>query len=85
MRIDKYLKLSRLIKRRSMAKEFIKNKRAFINGKVAKVASFVSVGDILVLKFGRNILTVKIISTPEIVKKNDSRDLYKVLSSKNRE
>ncbi|KGO32106.1 RNA-binding S4 domain-containing protein [Oenococcus alcoholitolerans] len=84
MRLDKYLKLSRLIKRRSLAKEFADQKRVLVNGKTAKSSTNISIGDTLVLSFGTKILTVKITSTPEVVKKNDAGELYELISSQNR-
>lgn len=81
MRLDKYLKVSRLIKRRSMAKEFADQGRVTVNDKVAKSSASVAVGDVLKLSFGTRTLTIKITDTSEIVKKNDAGDMYDLLSS----
>ncbi|MDR2660459.1 MAG: RNA-binding S4 domain-containing protein [Lactobacillaceae bacterium] len=84
MRLDKYLKNSRLIKRRTIAKEFSDAGRVLINGKVAKSASSVTTGDVLELTYGSKIIEVKVLSTPEIVKKEDSLDMYEIISEKKR-
>lgn len=69
MRLDKYLKISRLVKRRTLAKEFTDQGRVTVNGKVAKSSSSVALGDVLILAFGGRILTIKITNVSEIVKK----------------
>ncbi|EHN58445.1 RNA-binding S4 domain-containing protein [Oenococcus kitaharae] len=81
MRLDKYLKVSRLIKRRTLAKEFADQGRVTVNGKVVKSSASVTIGDVLVLSFGTRILTIKITDTSEIVKKNDAGEMYDLLSS----
>jgi ribosomal 50S subunit-recycling heat shock protein len=80
MRLDKYLKVSRLIKRRTVAKEVCDGGRVTINGKVAKAASEVTSGDLLVLTFGQKILTVRVVSTPETVRAQDAKNLYEIVS-----
>lgn len=79
MRIDKYLKISRLIKRRTIAKEACEQQRIFINGKVAKPGSEINPGDLLVIQFGHGELKVKVLATPEHVTKEMSDDLYEPL------
>ncbi|MDN6968462.1 RNA-binding S4 domain-containing protein [Oenococcus sp. UCMA 17063] len=85
MRLDKYLKISRLIKRRTLAKEFADQGRVTINGKISKSSANVGVGDILVLGFGGKIITIKVIDISEIVKKNDAGEMYELISSENRQ
>ena len=68
MRIDKYLKISRLIKRRTIAKEVVENGRIILNGRPAKPSSEVKIGDIIILNLGRHRLEVKIENIDEIAK-----------------
>lgn len=79
MRLDKFLKVSRLIKRRTLAKEVADQGRIQINGQVAKASSNVKVGDELSIQFGQKILTVQIESLQESAKKEEASQLYKVL------
>lgn len=79
MRLDKFLKISRLIKRRTLAKEVADQGRITINGNKAKASSTVAKGDELVIKFGQNIVTLEIVDLREIVKKDEAETLYKVI------
>lgn len=85
MRLDKFLKISRIIKRRSVAKEIADQGRVFINDKVAKSSSNVSVGDQLVINFGNKKLTVKINDIKDTTKKNEAQNLYTVLAEEYQE
>ncbi|PMD68104.1 RNA-binding S4 domain-containing protein [Companilactobacillus nuruki] len=76
MRLDKYLKVSRIIKRRTVAKEFADNGRALINDRVAKSSSEVSVGDVLELHFGEKTMKIRVLNIKETTKKNESTDMY---------
>ncbi|WP_077623912.1 RNA-binding S4 domain-containing protein [Sediminibacillus massiliensis] len=78
MRLDKFLKISRLIKRRTLAKEVADQGRITINGNQAKAASNVNVGDELTIQFGQKLLTIQIESLRETVKKDEAASLYKV-------
>ncbi|WP_125768308.1 RNA-binding S4 domain-containing protein [Lapidilactobacillus wuchangensis] len=80
MRLDKYLKVSRLIKRRTVAKEIADKGRISINGKVAKSSSDVSVGDELTILFGNKTLVVKITRIVETTKKAEAEEMYQVVS-----
>ncbi len=80
MRLDKYLKLSRIIKRRTVANEACGGGRVVINGRVAKASADVKPGDVLEIAFGNNTLKVKVISTPEVVRKDDAQGLYEVIT-----
>ncbi|MGO0154853.1 RNA-binding S4 domain-containing protein [Leuconostoc koreense] len=82
MRLDKYLKISRLIKRRTVAKEIADQGRISINGKVAKSSSDVSTNDELEIRFGNKTLTVKVSKIVETTKKEESADMYEVISEK---
>lgn len=79
MRLDKFLKVSRLVKRRPLAKEVADQGRIKINGLVAKASSLVSEGDELEISFGQTILTVKVRQVKEHVKKDEARNLYEVI------
>ncbi len=76
MRIDKYLKVSRLIKRRTVANEVCEQGRVKINDKVAKPGSEVKVGDIIEIQFGNNNTTIEITRISEHVTKDDAREMY---------
>ncbi|MCR1899035.1 RNA-binding S4 domain-containing protein [Irregularibacter muris] len=79
MRLDKYLKNSRLIKRRTIAKEACNSGRIMVNDKVAKASTEVKAGDILTVTLGNNPYKVEILDTPEHVLKDQSKELYRNL------
>ena len=72
MRLDKYLKVSRIIKRRTVAKEASEGGRVSINGKVAKPASEVKPGDMLEIRFGEKLARYRIVSVAETVRKENA-------------
>ncbi len=80
MRIDKYLKISRLIKRRTVAHDAAEADRILLNGKTAKPGAQVKTGDIICIRFGTSEMTVRVLSTPEHVSKEDASTLYEVVS-----
>jgi ribosomal 50S subunit-recycling heat shock protein len=82
MRLDKFLKISRIIKRRSVAKEVADKGRIQINGTLAKSSSSVKVGDTLKIQFGNRILEVKVNELHESTKKEDAAKMYEILSEK---
>ena len=79
MRLDKYLKVSRIIKRRTVAKEACDKGIVKINGKPAKSSSEVNVGDILEVQFGEKIMKFKITEIKEHVLKNDAKEMYDIV------
>ena len=79
MRLDKFLKVSRIIKRRTVANEACDADRVTINGRPAKASAQVKEGDILEIMFGTNPLKVEVLEVKETVKKEEARDMYKVL------
>ncbi|MDL2211876.1 RNA-binding S4 domain-containing protein [Erysipelotrichaceae bacterium OttesenSCG-928-M19] len=79
MRIDKYLQVSRIIKRRAVAKEIIEKNRVQINEKIAKPATDVEVGDLVKIKFGDVQLTIKILDISEKVKKESANEMYEII------
>jgi len=80
MRLDKFLKVSRLIKRRTLAKEVSDQGRIKINGQVAKASSTVKGGDLLTVRFGQKLVTVKIMQLMESAKKENSVEMYEMVS-----
>lgn len=79
MRLDKYLKVSRLIKRRTVANEACDAGRVLINGNVAKAGTNVKVGDQITIQFGNKETKVEVIAVEETVKKEAAQDLYKFI------
>lgn len=79
MRVDKYLKNSRLIKRRTMAKKACEQGRVLINEKIAKPGDEVKPGDIIEIKLGTGSTKVEVLSIKDNVAKNQSEELYKHL------
>lgn len=77
MRLDKYLKVSRLIKRRTVANEACDNGLVTVNGKPARASYDVKVGDQISLRFGQRTLTVEVVSVQETVKQADAVTLYR--------
>ena len=77
MRLDKWLKVSRLIKRRTVAQEACDAGRVSINGRVAKPSAEVRVGDILAIAFGAKTLRAEVLSVQETVKKDDAAAMYR--------
>lgn len=77
MRIDKYLKISRIIKRRTVAQEACDGGKVLINNKVAKPSSEVKIGDIITLNFGTKTLNVEVLSLKEVIRKEEADSLYK--------
>lgn len=80
MRLDKFLKVSRLIKRRTLAKQIAESERVFINDKVAKPSSTVSVGDIIKVQFGNKVVTVRVTEILNTTKKEDAANMYEILN-----
>ena len=76
MRLDKYLKVSRLIKRRTLAKEVAANERILVNGKPAKPSKEIKPGDEITISFGNKDVTVKVLSLEASTKKADAILLY---------
>lgn len=79
MRIDKYLKVSRLIKRRTIANEACDAGRISVNGKLVKASYDVKEGDIIEIKMGERLIKVEVLQILEHVLKNDATMLYKVI------
>jgi ribosomal 50S subunit-recycling heat shock protein len=84
MRLDKFLKISRIIKRRTIAKEVADKGRIQVNGLVAKSSSDVKVGDELTISFGNKTMVVKIEKIVESTKKEETKEMYTVISEKSK-
>lgn len=80
MRLDKYLKVSRLIKRRTVANEVADAGRILINGKIAKASQAVKEGDIIEVTFGNRPIKVKVLSDIEPRTKDVAREMYEIIS-----
>lgn len=80
MRIDKYLKVARLIKRRTIAKEVAENERIFVNDKLVKPSYQLKVGDIITIVFGIKTVKVKVLNLFESTKKQDALEMYEFIS-----
>ena len=79
MRVDKFLKNSRIIKRRQVAKEACENERVTINGNIAKPGSEVKEGDVIEIVFGKSNLKVKINNILEVANKSNAEEMYEVI------
>ena len=80
MRLDKWLKVSRLIKRRTVANEACDNARVTANGRAVKASYDVKEGDVLEIRFGERAVRVEVLSVSEQVRKNDAPAMYKDLA-----
>lgn len=80
MRLDKFLKVSRVIKRRTVAKEVADKGRIAINGQVAKSSSTVKVGDVLTIQFGNKTVELKVKALKDSTKKEDAEQMFELLS-----
>lgn len=79
MRLDKYLKISRLIKRRTVANEACDAGRVLVNGKAARASYDVKVGDMLEITLGERVLKAKVLSVTEYAKKDEAAALYQII------
>ncbi len=79
MRLDKYLKVSRIIKRRTVANEACDAGRVLVNGKVAKASAEVKAGDIIKIQFGNKDVSVEVLDVQETTKKEEAKELFKYI------
>ena len=79
MRLDKFLKISRIIKRRTVANEACDGGRVSLNGKVAKASVEVKIGDVMEIRFGEKVFKAEIVNIAEHVTKGDAGEMYKVI------
>lgn len=80
MRLDKYLKVSRLIKRRTVANDACDTSRITVNGKIAKASYSVKIGDLITVAFGTKSVTVRVLDIRDTTKKAESAGMYEVVS-----
>lgn len=83
MRLDKYLKVSRIFKRRTIAKEVSKNSRIMVNGRVAKPGTDIKENDILTISYGGKELKVKVLETLAFAKKEMAEAMYEIIEENN--
>ncbi|ADI00913.1 MAG TPA: RNA-binding S4 domain-containing protein [Syntrophothermus lipocalidus] len=79
MRLDKFLKVSRLVKRRTVAKDFADHERVLVNGRVAKPATEVRPGDVITIQFGVRKMVVEVLELKESVRAADAAQLYRTI------
>ncbi|ADZ82839.1 RNA-binding S4 domain-containing protein [Cellulosilyticum sp. ST5] len=79
MRIDKYLKISRIIKRRTIAQEACDSGRVMVNDKLAKPGTDVKIGDVIEIRFGTQTAKYEVLEIKEHVKKEETDNLYRIL------
>ena len=79
MRLDKYLKVSRIIKRRTIANEACDNGRVLVNNKVARASYDVKIGDVLEISFGTRLFRAEITAVTEVVRKEDAALMYRIV------
>ena len=82
MRLDKFLKVARILKRRTISKELAANQRVMVNGRIAKPATDIKAGDIIEVVFGQRSLTVRVLDVRDNVRKNEAADLYEVVEER---
>ena len=80
MRLDKYLKISRLIKRRTVANEACDAGRVMINDQVAKASADVKIGDVIEIAFGQKSVKIRVLDIQDTTKKNEAKDLFEYIS-----
>ena len=85
MRLDKYLKTARILKRRTVSKELADQQRVYVNGRVAKPSTEVNPGDEIRVLFGYRELTVRVLQTPKQVSKSDAALMFEVIEEKKTE
>ena len=79
MRLDKYLKVSRIIKRRTVANEACDSGRVMLNDKVARASAEVKVGDVIEIAFGTKAVKVKVTSVQDAIRKEDAKEMFEYL------
>ncbi|MDD5018066.1 MAG: RNA-binding S4 domain-containing protein [Eubacteriales bacterium] len=82
MRLDKFLKVSRIIKRRTVASEACDKKRVLVNGNQAKAGKDIKTGDEIEIRFGANTLKVRVLQVAETVRKEDAGDMFENIEEK---
>lgn len=83
MRIDKFLKVSRIIKRRTVAKQIADSERVEINGRTVKSSTEVKVDDIVTIHFGNKVVTIKVLELKDSTKKSDALNMFEIINEDN--
>ena len=79
MRLDKYLKVSRIIKRRTVAADAAKEEHIYINGRLAKPSTNLKIGDIIDINYSKKIVKVKVLLLDNVVKASDAASMYEII------
>lgn len=79
MRLDKFLKVSRIIKRRTVAKDFAENEKVMVNGRLAKPASEVKKGDLITVQLGDRKTTYEVLDIRDNIKTSEAKNLYRIV------
>ena len=82
MRLDKYLKVARILKRRTVSKELAANERVVVNGRTAKPSTAVKEGDVIEVTFGSRCLVVRVLEVRDNVRKNEAGNLYEIIEER---
>ena len=85
MRIDKYLKVARILKRREIGKQLALNERLFINDRIAKPSSEIKIGDIVRILFGHREIKIRVLQVRESASKQEAFEMYEVIEEKKEE
>ena len=85
MRLDKFLKVSRIIKRRTVSHDLAEADRVIVNGKVAKPGLKLKVNDLIELTLGDKVVTFKVLNLNEYANKSNASEMYEIISEKNKE
>jgi len=85
LRLDKYLKVARLIKRRSVAKDVCEGEKVSVNGRLAKPSAEIKQGDIITIDMRNHILEVKVLATPPSVRAEDASTLFEILKDQKKD
>ncbi|MDC0559020.1 RNA-binding S4 domain-containing protein [Candidatus Izimaplasma bacterium] len=82
MRLDKFLKVSRIIKRRTVAKEIADNERVLVNDRVAKSSTKLDIGDTITIQFGNKVVSIKVLLLLDSTKKEDAMNMFEIIEER---
>lgn len=83
MRLDKFLKVSRIIKRRTIANQACDNEKIVVNNKIAKASLNLKIGDVIKIRFNNKVLSIEVLSLNEVVGKKNASSMYKIIAEEN--
>lgn len=81
MRLDKFLKVSRIIKRRTIASEAAKSDKIYVNGKIAKPSTILKIGDIITINYYQKTVSIKVLSLNPAIKKEEASNMYEYINT----